>query len=532
MEYSDNRFDPIPGEPEPEQAPVDFAQPAVEEAFDTAPVFEELPQTEDTAWHGTGAGQQEFFTASPSDVWAEPDVQPEPEAAPAYAPEPVYERAYTPQPEEYTRPKKRKKSRAGRRILAAVLTVALVAGSCAFTAWRVNSRWEDRMTQMASQVDAQITGLQEQLAELEKVQTGVSVSGSPMATAEGLSPSQVYAMNVNSVVAISNQSTTNVWGQVSETAASGTGFIISEDGYILSNYHVVEGAQRLTVITYMGTEYQARLMGYDEMNDVAVLKVEATGLDPVTIGSSDDLIVGDQVVAIGNPLGELTSSLTVGYISAKDRTINTDGSLINMMQTDAAINPGNSGGPLFNMKGEVIGITTAKYSGSTGSGASIEGIGFAIPIADAIGMTEDLIAHGYLKNQAYLGVSVMDLDSSTSAMYSLPMGSYVQSVTAGSCAERAGIQPKDIIIGVGEYTVEGNSTLQNALRKFKAGDTTTITVYRAGAVVELTITFDERPQDPNASLEQQPQQSGEMPSSGSYEDWYNYFFPFFGGGMP
>ena len=166
--------------------------------------------------------------------------------------------------------------------------------------------------------------------ELQKAQSAVGNSGSPGASQDGLSPSQVYAMNVNSVVAISNQSTTNVWGQISETAASGTGFIISADGYILSNYHVVEGAKRLTVITYMGDEYEARLVGFDQMNDVAVLKVEASGLDPVAIGSSDDLIVGDQVVAIGNPLGELTSSLTVGYISAKDRTINTDGNLINM----------------------------------------------------------------------------------------------------------------------------------------------------------------------------------------------------------
>ena len=204
-----------------------------------------------------------------------------------------------------------------------------------------------------------------------------------------------------------------------------------------------------------------------------------------------------------------------------------------MMQTDAAINPGNSGGPLFNMKGEVVGITTAKYSGSTGYGASIEGIGFAIPIADVMSMTEDLITNGYRTNMAYLGVVVMDLDSSTAAMYSLPMGSYVRSVEPGSCAETAGIQPKDIIIAIGEYGVEGNSTHQSALRKFKAGDSTTVTVYRAGAELQLPITFDERPQDPNASLEQQPpQESGEMPSSGSFEDWYNYFAPFFDNGRP
>ena len=512
--YGDREFEPIP-----QSIPEDI-----------------IPEPEtDTAWHGTGAGVQEVIAAEPEAVPEEPvPEEPVPEAEPVFESEPVYERAYTPQPEEYTVPKRReKKPDMGKRILAAVLSAALVIGSCAVTAGIVNNRWEDRMEAHQAQMNTQLAELQQELKELREAQTGMSVSGSPMSSQGGMSPSQVYAMNVNSVVAISNQTTTNVWGQVSETAASGTGFIISADGYILSNYHVVEGANKLTVITYMGDEYEASLIGFDKMNDVSILKINATGLDPVTIGSSDDLIVGDQVVAIGNPLGELTSSLTVGYISAKDRTINTDGNLINMMQTDAAINPGNSGGPLFNMKGEVVGITTAKYSGSTGSGASIEGIGFAIPIADVMAMSEDLIAHGYLTNQAYLGVSVMDLDASTASMYSLPMGSYVQSVVEGSCAERAGIQPKDIIISVGDYVVEGNSTLQSALRKFKAGDTTTITVYRAGAKLPLTITFDERPQDPDAEQQpQQPQQSGEMPSSGSYEDWYNFFYPFFGGGMP
>ena len=515
----DHEFDPIP-----QNIPEDF-------------VPEAEPET-DAAWHGTGAGVQEVIHAAPvepEELPGEPvSEEPIPEAEPVFESAPVFERAYTPQPEEYTVPKRReRKPGFGRKLLAIVLAAVLVIASCAATAGIVNRRWEERMQAHQTHMDEQLAGLQQQLLKLEEAQTGVSVSGSPMASQGGMSPSQVYAMNVNSVVAISNQTTTNVWGQVSETAASGTGFIISPDGYILSNYHVVEGANKLTVITYMGDEYEAKLIGFDKMNDVSILKVEAQGLDPVTIGSSDDLIVGDQVVAIGNPLGELTSSLTVGYISAKDRTINTDGSLINMMQTDAAINPGNSGGPLFNMKGEVIGITTAKYSGSTGSGASIEGIGFAIPIADVMAMTEDLISHGYLTNQAYLGVSVMDLDASTASMYSLPVGSYVQSVTEGSCAETAGIQPKDIIIAVGDYVVEGNSTLQSALRKFKAGETTTITVYRAGAKLALTITFDERPQDPDAEQHpQQPQQSGEMPNSGSYEDWYNYFFPFFGGMMP
>ena len=519
MEFNEN----LPIDPIPEFEPV--ADPVIEEEAPQAepvivPVEEEPILTEDTGWHDVGVGQRE-------EVFTEPEPQPEPVF------EPAYERTYTPQPEEYTVPRRREKKTggSGKKLLAGILAAAVMVGSCAATAGIVNSRWEDRMEAHQTQVSAQFEALQDQLQKLEEAQTGISVSGSPLASQGGLSPSQVYAMNVNSVVAISNQTTTNIFGQTSETASSGTGFIISTDGYILSNYHVVEGASRLTVITFMGDEYEARLVGFDQMNDVAILKVEAVNLPTVTIGSSDELIVGDQVVAIGNPLGELTSSLTVGYISAKDRTINTDGNLINMMQTDAAINPGNSGGPLFNMKGEVIGITTAKYSGSTGSGASIEGIGFAIPIADVMSMTEDLIANGYRTNQAYLGVSVRDLPADTAEMYSLPTGSYILEVTEGSCAQAAGIQPKDIIIAIGEYPVEGNSTLQAALRKFKAGDTTTVTVFRGGQELQLPITFDERPQDPNADL-QQPQQSGEMPNSGSYEDWYNYFYPFFGGRMP
>ena len=259
MEYNDNPFDPMAGEPEPEQTPVDFEQPEAEEvSFGTEPadpVFGEV------------------FTASPSDAWVEPEAAVEPEPAPAYEPEPVYERAYTPQPEAYTVPKKRKKTGAGRRILAAVLTTALVIGSCALTAEIVNSRWENRMQIHQEQMDEQLNDLWNMVEDLQKAQTGVSVSGSTLSSPEGLSPSQVYAMNVNSVVAISNQSTTNIFGQVSETAASGTGFIISQDGYILSNYHVVEGASRLTVITFMGDEYEARLVGFDQMNDVAILKV-------------------------------------------------------------------------------------------------------------------------------------------------------------------------------------------------------------------------------------------------------------------
>ena len=194
-----------------------------------------------------------------------------------------------------------------------------------------------------------------------------------------------------------------------------------------------------------------------------------------------------------------------------------------MIQTDAAINPGNSGGPLFNMAGEVVGITTAKYSGTTTSGASIEGIGFAIPINDVLGMIDDLVEYGYVTG-AYLGVSVQNTDENAAAMYNLPSGAYVYSVVEGGSADRAGVQQKDIIIDLGGHTVTNVTTLTRALRNFKAGDTTTITVIRSGAQLELPITLDEKPREVTAAPEGNPS----MPSEGSYEDWYDFFFNPFG----
>ena len=435
------------------------------------------------------------------------EIPEEPETSDAYTPlspfadspyemedEPAYQQA--PQPRA-TKPKKKntgKKFLKG--LLCAVLIAALVAGSCAATAYFLNSYWngvnqinQDRFQAQLEQLEQQ---LQQQIDDNSFTGNGNSISGTPnTGIGDGLTPAQVYSQNVKSVVAISNQVTTNIYGQVSETASSGTGFIISEDGYIVSNYHVVEGATTLTVITWDGTEYTARYVGGDEPNDLAVLKIEATGLQTAKLGSSDDLIVGDMVVAIGNPLGELTSTLTVGYVSAKDRDINTSGALINMIQTDAAINPGNSGGPLFNMKGEVIGITTAKYSGTTTSGASIEGIGFAIPMDDVINKITDLRDVGYITG-AYLGVMVQDTDPSLS-YYGIPMGAFIREVTKGSCAETAGVLAKDIIVAIGDHEVGGLNDLSKAMQTFKAGDETTITVWRSGQYLELKIILDAKP---------------------------------------
>ena len=442
---------------------------------------------------------------------------------------------YTPPvpPQEPARkpPKARKKS--GRKVwkpvLAAVLALALVAGGCGVTALVVNNRWEAQTQQMTQDFNSKLNELQSQIDANSNASSGVSVSGSPISNGDSLTPSQVYAQNVQSVVLISCQVTTaTIYGQTTGTS-SGSGFILSEDGYVVTNHHVIDGASSVTVSTYEGTQYTAEIVGSDSTNDVALLKVDASGLPAVTLGSSDNLIVGDQVVAIGNPLGELTSTMTVGYVSAKDRDVTTDGTTINMLQTDVAINSGNSGGPLFNMKGEVVGITTAKYSGSSSSGATIEGIGFAIPIDDVYGIIESLRQFGYVTG-AYLGVLVTPVDPDTAEAYGLPLGSKVESVTPGSCAEAAGVQAKDIITGLGEYDVESNTDLTRALRKFEAGDTTTIRVYRGGQELSLTITLDEKPHEDTTASEAQNPTQGEMPQDGSYEDWYNYFSPFFGNG--
>jgi len=227
------------------------------------------------------------------------------------------------------------------------------------------------------------------------------------------------------------------------------------------------------------------------------------------------------VVAIGNPLGELSSTQTVGYISGIDREVSTDSlTTISMIQTDAAINPGNSGGPLFNMQGQVIGITTAKYSGTT-----IEGIGFAIPIDDVAPLIEDLISHGYVTG-AYMGVSVTNTDEAAAAKFGLPTGAYIDSVEEGGAADRAGIQPKDIIIAVGEHTVSNVTDLTRSLRNYKAGDTATVTLLRSGKELKLEITFDEKPHNETSAI---PEQQGEMPQSGDFDELYEYFRKYFGG---
>ncbi len=446
--------------------------------------------------------------------------------------QPRQEADITPPPVPPRQPKNRKKrgGKVWKGILAAVLALVVTAAGCGLTALTVNNRWESRTAQMEQRFNDRLAALQKQVDESAQSVPGSNHTGSaakPVDAAGGMSAGQVYAQNAQSVVLITCKVTQTAYGQTAVGTSAGSGFILTDNGYVITNHHVVEGASSVTVCTYDGTEYAAQVVGSDATNDVAVLKVEAEGLPAVKIGSSSDLAVGDQVVAIGNPLGELTSTLTVGYVSAKDRDVTTDDTILNMIQTDVAINSGNSGGPLFNMKGEVVGITTAKYSGESSSGASIEGIGFAIPIDDVIPLVDDLMNYGYITG-AYLGVMVTNMDAESAAYYNMPVGVYVEEVTPGYAAEAAGVQAKDIIVGLGEYEISNRTELTRALRNFRAGDTTTITVYRSGGRLTLDITLDEKPQDTESgTLQPEMPNPDEMPENGSYDEWYKYFFPFF-----
>lgn len=322
--------------------------------------------------------------------------------------------------------------------------------------------------------------------------TPTKVDTAAVNTEKELTTAEIYAKYVSSCVGITvDIVSTNIFGQTVTGAAAGSGFVITEDGYILTNYHVIDGANSIKVTFSDGKEYTATYVGGEEANDIAVIKVEATGLTPVVIGSSSDMLVGEQVTTIGNPLGELTFSETTGIISALDRTITmSDGNKMNMIQTDCAINSGNSGGALFNLYGEVIGITNAKYSGSSGSGASIDNIGFAIPINSVRSIVDSIIEKGYVA-KPYIGVMVADV-SDEAKNYGTPAGAAVASVTEGGPADKAGLQTNDIITAVDGKEISGKSDLSSIIADHAAGDKLTLSVYRQGQTLTLTVEIGEQ----------------------------------------
>ena len=410
-------------------------------------------------------------------------------------------------------PKKKGGSGLSGKIVALALVCALVGG---FIGAGVSGA-----TTKVNKTSVQVSD-----REVAQVQT-VKVDGKTQ-----MSMSEVYASNVNSVVSINVSATTNYFGQQVETAASGTGFFITQDGYILTNHHVISDASSVKVTLYNGETYDATVIGSDEDYDIAVLKIDVTGATPVVLGDSSKVAIGESVAAVGNPLGELTFSMSEGIVSCVNRAVNVDGTPFNMIQVDCSINPGNSGGPLMNLYGEVVGIVSAKYSSY--SNTTVEGIGFAIPIDDVLAMVKDIMTDGYVTNKPYIGITPQNMTAQMAQQYrySVSEGVFVCSVEPGSAAEKAGLQMGDVITKIGDTAISDMNDLNAAKKSYRAGDTVTLTIYRAGGTKEVELTFDAVPQTQETAQDNsQQQQGGNSGGNGGY--YYNpwdFFNSFFGNG--
>lgn len=407
-------------------------------------------------------------------------------------------RYYTP-PENRAKPPEEEKPRrtdsdSFLRVFCLCL-VCLIIGGAAGVLYMGKSM-ERRFDTVEQRLSRAESGIDEAYSLGENAMTAAnSISSMSTVTRAGeLTPAVIYDIACRQVVAISTDASyTNFFGQTTSSPVTGSGFIVTSDGYILTNYHVIDYAYQnrkdITVMLRDGTKYPAAIVGVEAPNDLAVLKIDAGDLDAVTFGDSDALSVGDELFAVGNPLGELEFTMTFGRVSALDRLISTEeNSLgINMFQFDAAVNNGNSGGPVYNDRGEVVGIVTAKYTKS-----GVEGLGFAIPVNDAADIAADLITKGYVTGKAYMGVQLdPHFTSVYSRYYGLPNGAYVSYVERGSSAERAGIKPGDIITALGDISVKSYTDMSNAINRFSAGDSALVSVYRAGSDLQLPIVFDE-----------------------------------------
>ena len=437
---------------------------------------------------------------------SETETHPAPQAGPA----PEYQNGPQ-QPVQEMKPVK--KNRVGMKLTALALCCALLGGAVGGgIVWGVsNSGEEDSTTINVS----------------DRTVSQVAVNKVDGQTE--MSDAEVYAANVNSVVSINVTGTSgyNWFGQPVQTASAGSGFILTSDGYIVTNYHVVGDAQTIQVTLYSGDTYDAQYVGGDEDYDIAVIKIEATGLQAVTLGNSEELNVGDHVLAIGNPLGELTFSMSGGMVSSVNRTINVDGTPFNMIQTDTSINPGNSGGPLLNSYGEVVGIVSAKYSSTGSNGETAEGLGFAIPINDVSSMIQDIMTNGYVSNRAYLGATIGTLNASMAQQYryDITEGAFVYSVEDGGPADQAGLQLGDVITAIDDTEITSLDDLTAARKSYTAGDTCTLTVYRQGETITLELAWGAAPAEQQAESQSQTQQDNSQ--SGGYidpNDLFNYFF--------
>ena len=324
---------------------------------------------------------------------------------------------------------------------------------------------------------------------LESTKMESNTPAIPAAVSEAMTVSQIVDAVSESVVEINtNVETTNFFMQQVTAQAAGSGVIIQENGYIVTNCHVVEGASDITVRLKNGESYPAKLIGSDSQTDLAVIKIEAEGLKVSPMGNSSALQVGEEAIAIGNPLGELGGTVTNGIVSALDREITVGNETMTLLQTNAAISPGNSGGGLYNNKGELIGIVVAKASDS-----NAEGLGFAIPIDIVKDVTTDLIANGYVTGRGELGVSVINISNQQAAfMYRVPQtGVYVAGIQDGSAAQQAGLKTADGILAVEDVEISSSDDLRKELQKHKAGDSVQLTILRDGRKETVSVTLQE-----------------------------------------
>lgn len=401
------------------------------------------------------------------------------------------------------------------RVVALILSCAVISAACGF----------------GGAILAQNSSRTGKTTVQQSNRTAATVSVKKVDGQTLMTPSEVYASTVNSVVSINCSAvSTNIFGQQTESASSGSGFIYTADGYIVTNQHVVANASSINVTLYNGDTYPATLVGSDSDYDVAVLKINAKDLPAVTLGSSTDVNVGDTVLAIGNPLGELTFSMSQGIVSCVNRAINVEGTPFNMIQVDASINPGNSGGPLMNLYGEVVGIVSAKYSSYANT--TVEGLGFAIPINDVQSIIKDIIENGSVGNKAYMAITAGTMTQQMAAQYKINAteGVFVYSVEDGGAGDKAGLKLGDVITKLNDTQITSMEDLSAAKKGFKAGDTVTLTVLRDGQEITTQLTFDAQPQttDDTADSSQSGDNSYNNGNNGysgnGYSDLYDYFF--------
>ena len=442
-------------------------------------------------------GSSGMNTANTADTFGEPNPSAQPEAGPsggATPPptEPEFHEAPAAEPAKKPRKRKKDHSKMARSAVALVLAAAMgFAGG--FVGARVGNTGSKVVIQQVERSDSSA-------ADSESAAGGTSVSS-------GMTTAQVAKTVSPSVVVITTEqvvySQWSWYGQNQVESGAGSGVVISSDGYILTCAHVVSGASQITV-TIDDTDYTATVVGEDDTSDVAVLKIDATGLTPATVGDSDSLSVGDNVLAVGNPLGELGGTVTSGIVSALNRSVTIQGTsstnTMSLIQMDASVSPGNSGGGLFNMNGELIGLVNAKSSSS-----DAEGLGFAIPINDAIEVAQDLLENGYVSGRPYMGITYIAVtDSQTAAQLNVnAYGVYVVDVVQGGPADKAGLKAGDRIVSIDGTEIAQKDDLGTLIQQHSAGDTLSITVARDGQMQTVSLTLGEK----NASTTAQAQKN-------------------------